>query len=330
MISPMISTVDHWQKPRTDARTDDAWQAHHISAALTPWLGACHGLRGATPTQGQQPPVASFKSSVDHGSDHCRGQRSQGPVRSGPQRTRFRNSRRRAARKRSPIFAHDVAGRQHRDAVRRQRQHGRPDADAREAAATHVLSWLDADDATKPAIYTFDTHLDEATPFTVGLKDAARIDQTSVVPFGETSLHDAIAADGAARRRSVTDADVPWSCLTDGADYASRLKPADVVSAIASEIDVPVYIFGVVPSIDNPVGGHQADSAGRSALDRRPLPDLAALDRRSRLPGEHAGAAQHRGAADHRRAARISISSLSNRAAGRAGIRSWSARATRT
>jgi hypothetical protein len=39
--------------------------------------------------------------------------------------------------------------------------------------------------------------------------------------------------------------------MTDGADNASRLKPEDV-SAIASAIDVPVYIFGIVPSIDNP------------------------------------------------------------------------------
>ena len=62
--------------------------------------------------------------------------------------------------------------------------------DAREAAS-HVLSWMDARD--EAAIYTFDTHLDERTPFTAGLKmlpDAL----TQVVPFGATSLHDAIAA----------------------------------------------------------------------------------------------------------------------------------------
>ena len=39
--------------------------------------------------------------------------------------------------------------------------------------------------------------------------------------------------------------------FTDGTDNASRLTPAEV-SAIASAIDVPVYIFGIVPSIDNP------------------------------------------------------------------------------
>src|ERR1700750_859858 len=61
---------------------------------------------------------------------------------------------------------------------------------AREAAM-HVLSWMDAarDEA---AIYTFDTHLDERAPFTEGLRELP--DSLShVVPFGATSLHDAIA-----------------------------------------------------------------------------------------------------------------------------------------
>ena len=93
---------------------------------------------------------------------------------------------------------------------------------AREAA-THVLSWLDAS-RDEAAIYTFDTHLDERTPFTTGLK-ALPDSMTSVVPFGATSLHDAIAqtarrvGEREGRRRAVV-------VLTDGADNASRLKPA--------------------------------------------------------------------------------------------------------
>src|SRR3954469_7944430 len=61
---------------------------------------------------------------------------------------------------------------------------------AREAA-THVLSWLDAarDEA---AIYTFDTHLDERAPFTTGLRTLPE-SMAQMVPFGATSLHDAIA-----------------------------------------------------------------------------------------------------------------------------------------
>jgi VWFA-related protein len=140
---------------------------------------------------------------------------------------------------------------------------------AREAA-NHVLSWLDVarDEA---AIFTFDTHLDEVAPFTVGLKTLPASMATQV-PFGETSLHDAIALTAKrvglreGRRRAVV-------VLTDGADTASHLKPAEV-SAIASQIDVPVYIFGIVPSIDNPTEETAVSSVERSAF-AGPLADLA-------------------------------------------------------
>ena len=52
------------------------------------------------------------------------------------------------------------------------------------------------------------------------------------------------------------------------------MTPADV-SAIASAIDVPVYIFGIVPSIDNPSEDTATMSAGRSVF-AGPLADLAA------------------------------------------------------
>jgi VWFA-related protein len=96
---------------------------------------------------------------------------------------------------------------------------------------------------------------------------------TTRVPFGETSLHDAIALTAKrvglreGRRRAVV-------VLTDGADTASHLKPGEV-SAIASQIDVPVYIFGIVPSIDNPTEETAVSSVERSAL-AGPLADLAA------------------------------------------------------
>jgi Ca-activated chloride channel family protein len=141
---------------------------------------------------------------------------------------------------------------------------------AREAA-NHVLSWLDAS-RDEAAIFTFDTHLDEAAPFTTGLKTLPP-SLTTQVPFGETSLHDAIAQTAKrvgqreGRRRAVV-------VLTDGADTASRLKPSEV-AAIASEIDVPVYIFGIVPSIDNPSEERAVSSVERSAL-AGPLSDLAA------------------------------------------------------
>jgi len=61
--------------------------------------------------------------------------------------------------------------------------------------------------------------------------------------------------------------------FTDGNDNASRLRPAEV-SAIASAIDVPVYIFGIVSSIDNPAEDIGAGTLGRSSL-MGALTDLA-------------------------------------------------------
>src|SRR6266542_1238140 len=140
---------------------------------------------------------------------------------------------------------------------------------AREAAR-HVLSWLDERD--EAAVFTFDTRLDERMAFTTGLKSLPDI-MSTVVPFGATSLHDAIAVTakrvGArqGRRRAVV-------VLTDGADNASHLTPSEV-SAVASEIDVPVYIFGIVPSIDNPAEETATVSLERSAFGGS-LADLAA------------------------------------------------------
>jgi Ca-activated chloride channel homolog len=132
---------------------------------------------------------------------------------------------------------------------------------AREAA-TQVLNWLDAS-RDEAAVYTFDTHLDERTPFTVGLKSLP-LSMDRLIPFGATSLHDAIAltakrvGEREGRRRAVV-------VLTDGADNASRLRPENV-AAIASEIDVPVYLFGIVPSIDNPSEDRSTVLPGRSRL----------------------------------------------------------------
>src|SRR4051812_2574608 len=160
---------------------------------------------------------------------------------------------------------------------------------AREAAS-HLLNWLDLS-RDEAAIYTFDTHLDERTPFTSGLRTLPD-SMTTVVPFGATSLHDAIAETarrvGAreGRRRAVI-------VMTDGADNASRLKPS-AVSAIASAIDVPVYIFGIVPSIDNPSADASTHLAGSTAFEG-PLADLAAWTGGARLvpppPGQPSRAA---------------------------------------
>jgi Ca-activated chloride channel family protein len=140
---------------------------------------------------------------------------------------------------------------------------------AREAAS-HVLSWLDPT-LDEAAVFTFDTRLDAVTPFTAGLKALPR-ELNTMVPFGATSLHDAIAEtakrleERQGKRRAVV-------VLTDGNDTASKLTPAQV-SGIASEIDVPVYLFGIVPSIDNPTSEMATNSIVSSALGGA-LADLA-------------------------------------------------------
>ncbi|HEX4346643.1 MAG TPA: VWA domain-containing protein [Vicinamibacterales bacterium] len=131
---------------------------------------------------------------------------------------------------------------------------------AREAAQ-HLLAWLEPRD--EAAVYTFDTHLDEVAPFTAGLHVLPdRL--SSITPFGATSLNDAIAAtakrvvaqDG--RRRAVI-------VFTDGKDNSSRMKASEV-SAAASAIDVPVYVIGIVPSIDNPSADTSTGAREQSSL----------------------------------------------------------------
>jgi Ca-activated chloride channel family protein len=141
---------------------------------------------------------------------------------------------------------------------------------AREAG-THVLSWLD-DDRDEAGVFTFETRLNEVAPFTPRLRALPERLET-VTPFGATSLYDAIArtaeqlASREGRRRAVI-------VFTDGRDNASRLTPSEV-SAIASAIDVPVYVFGVVAAIDDPSAASSATSTEQSPL-AGPLTDLAA------------------------------------------------------
>lgn len=132
---------------------------------------------------------------------------------------------------------------------------------AREAA-NHILSWLERD-RDEAAVFAFDTRLTQLTPFVTGLS-ALPEELNLLTPFGATGLHDAIAQTARrlegreGRRRAVV-------VLTDGVDNASRLSPSEV-SGIASAIDVPVYVIGIVPSIDNPSAESSVPSAARSAL----------------------------------------------------------------
>jgi Ca-activated chloride channel family protein len=153
-------------------------------------------------------------------------------------------------------------------------------AQAREAA-THLLKGLTNEDEV--AVFTFDTRLDQVSPFRAGMRELpARL--AEVEPFGATSLHDAIAetagrlTNRGGRRRGVV-------AFTDGADNASRLTPPEV-SAIASAIDVPVYVVGLVPHIDNPTSNAFSQTAA-SPLGRE-LADLAMWTGGQALPASSA------------------------------------------
>ena len=105
--------------------------------------------------------------------------------------------------------------------------------------STAILNSLNPsrDDA---ALYSFDTRLLSVQEFTHDLKTVS--DRINVVDqWGSTSLYDAIAGTAAivskrtANRRALV-------VLTDGADTSSAYPP-EQVSAIASAVDVPVYVF---------------------------------------------------------------------------------------
>jgi len=128
--------------------------------------------------------------------------------------------------------------------------------------ASHMLGWLDKE-RDEAGIFTFDTRLTQITPFTTGLQ-AVPHELDLLTPFCATGLHDAIAQTAQrmngreSRRRAIV-------VLTDGVDNASRLSASEV-SGIASAIDVPVYVVGLVPSIDNPAATVAVPSAVKSAL----------------------------------------------------------------
>jgi Ca-activated chloride channel family protein len=140
---------------------------------------------------------------------------------------------------------------------------------AREAA-NHVLSWLEQT-SDEASIFTFDTQLDQIVPFTTGLRNLPE-SMDRVVPFGATSLHDAIAQ--TAQRVGDRDGRRAVVVLTDGFDTSSRLTPSQV-SGVASEIDVPVYIIRIAPSIDNPAEETSTNSTLHAAVSGE-LADLAA------------------------------------------------------
>jgi Ca-activated chloride channel homolog len=115
--------------------------------------------------------------------------------------------------------------------------------------------------ADEVAYFSFDTSLNEVRPFSKDLTSGKAWDKTSA--FGATSLWDAIAE--TAQRISDRQKRRALVVITDGVDSASRMKPSEV-SAIASELDVPVYIL--VVTFDHEDGAEEQPMRG-------PLADLA-------------------------------------------------------
>jgi Ca-activated chloride channel homolog len=137
-------------------------------------------------------------------------------------------------------------------------------AEARRAA-DHIFANLAGGD--QAAVFSFDTMLSEVQGFT---SDRERL-QAALTdiepPYGQTSLYDAIASTS----RMVADASksgprgLPQRSavvvITDGVDTRSRMTPSEA-SVVASGIDVPVYIFAVVASVDDP---RETEDARRAA-----------------------------------------------------------------
>jgi VWFA-related protein len=92
-------------------------------------------------------------------------------------------------------------------------------------------------------------------------------------PWGQTSLYDAVAQTAQAvagrtnRHRAVL-------VITDGVDTASRMTGPQV-SAIASAIDVPVYLLTVVNPADHPGGDFGVLQADERVAETATLADLA-------------------------------------------------------
>jgi VWFA-related protein len=141
-------------------------------------------------------------------------------------------------------------------------------------AARHLFSSLKSGD--QAALFAFDTQLVKVTDFTADFKGLESTVDKVDPPFGQTSLFDAIAETAKAVADSVAGGTgrVPQRSaivvLTDGIDTKSRLT-APEVSAIASSIDVPVYIVAVMSPVDdprNPDYGTGALSSGLTDLAR--------------------------------------------------------------
>ena len=120
------------------------------------------------------------------------------------------------------------------------------------------------------AVFIFDSELHQRQAFTSDmaiLKDALN----DFDAFGTTSLYDAtaIAARQLAKRTGTHKAIL---LLTDGLDTSSAMTASEV-SAIASSIDVPVFIVATMPSVDERQMVESSERPNADAADLRDLSD---------------------------------------------------------
>jgi Ca-activated chloride channel homolog len=143
--------------------------------------------------------------------------------------------------------------------------------DARQAAR-HIFGALRPGD--EAAVFSFDTGLDRVTSFTADVASLEASLSKVQAPFGQTSLYDAVAqtaralaAEGPGGGRMPQRSAVV--VLTDGIDTRSRLTP-EQVATISSSIDIPVYIVALMATIDDPRQGGTVNEEVSG-----PLPTLA-------------------------------------------------------
>jgi VWFA-related protein len=139
--------------------------------------------------------------------------------------------------------------------------------DAKQTARQIFSSLKQGDQA---ALFAFDTQLEKVTDFTADFKGLESKVDVVDPPFGQTSLYDAIAETAKAIASSTTgEKGSPQRAaivvLTDGIDTKSRLT-APEVSAIASAIDVPVYLVAVMSAVDDPRNGDYGTGSMSSGL----------------------------------------------------------------
>lgn len=120
------------------------------------------------------------------------------------------------------------------------------------------------------AVFIFDSKLHQRTPFTSDLT-TLKTALEDFDPFGTTSLYDATAT-AARKLASRTGTHKAILLLTDGLDTSSAMTASEV-SAIASSIDVPVFVVATVPSVDERLMQETSDRPHAQAADLRDLSD---------------------------------------------------------